>query len=392
MEPSISDRIRTAGAQLSTVSPAMLPGWLMTGGIGAWLLVGIALVFMGVGYLFVASASISIPLLLAAVIGMVAYPLCEKMIARGINKSGAAGIVLVLLFVIVGVAIWITVTGIVSQWPAIQAQLEAGLKELGAQLTAAGWDTAAIQARFQQARVAPTSGTATTSAATGMLSSVFGALASGLSGIFNLLFGLFIGTTLLYYVLSDFPTMSTWVAGHMGGLPVDIGEGIVEDAVSAMRGYFRATTITGLVVSATIFVAMLLMGIPLAFTVALVTFLTCYIPYFGAIISGAFAFLIALGTTGMTQAIILLVVVLLAQNVLQTVINAKVMGSSLNLHPLVVLVVTMLGGIFGGLLGAALGAPLTALLLSAGKRLQAAFGPGAGEGPAEEPASSAAPA
>ena len=66
---------------------------------------------------------------------------------------------------------------------------------------------------------------------------------------------------------------------------------------------------------------------------------------------------------------------LLTQNVLQTVINARVMGDSLNLHPLVVLVVTMLGGIFGGILGAALAAPVAALLLNAGKRLSDAFQP-----------------
>jgi predicted PurR-regulated permease PerM len=49
------------------------------------------------------------------------------------------------------------------------------------------------------------------------------------------------------------------------------------------------------------------------------------------------------------------------------------MGDSLNLHPLVVLVVTMLGGIFAGILGAALAAPLAALFINAGKRLSAAF-------------------
>jgi predicted PurR-regulated permease PerM len=138
-----------------------------------------------------------------------------------------------------------------------------------------------------------------------------------------------------------------------------------------MRGYFRATTITGVVVAAVIGLAMLLLGIPLAGAVAIVTFLTCYIPFFGAIISGAFAFLVALGTGGMTQAIIILIVVLVAQNLLQTIINARVMGDSLNLSPLVVLVVTMLGGTFGGLLGAALAAPVAALLISAGKRLSA---------------------
>lgn len=358
---------------MSKVDPGMLPGWLTTAGLGAWLVLGIAAAISLAGWLFAYSASISIPLLLAMVIGMIAYPLCEKMLAHGIPKAGAAAIVLLGLFAIVGVAIWITVGGIISQWPAIQAQIDQGIAELGAQLAAQGWDTAELQASLQSL-TAEASSTATPDAS-GMVASVFGAVSSGLAGIFSLAFGLFIGTTLLFYVLSDWPTLATWIAGHMGSLPVSVGEGIVEDAVRAMRGYFNATTITGLVVSSTIFVAMLLMGIPLAFTVALVTFLTCYIPYFGAIISGAFAFLIALGTTGMTEAIILLIIVLIAQNVLQTVINARVMGDSLNLHPLVVLVVTMLGGIFGGLLGAALAAPIAALLISAGKRLRTAFGP-----------------
>ena len=61
----------------------------------------------------------------------------------------------------------------------------------------------------------------------------------------------------------------------------------------------------------------------------------------------------------------------MTQNVLQSAINARLMGDSLNLSPIVVLVATMLGGIFGGLLGAALGAPVAALVNSAGQRLAA---------------------
>jgi len=190
----------------------------------------------------------------------------------------------------------------------------------------------------------------------------------------TLLFGLFISLTLLFYVLTDFPRIADWVAHHMGGLPPELGRGIVQDAVRAMRGYFRGTTISGFAVAIIIAIAMVVMKVPLAAAVGLVTFLTCYIPFFGAIVSGAFAFLVALGSTGLTSAVILLAVVLITQNVLQTVINARVMGDSLNLHPLVVLVVTMLGGIFGGLLDAALGAPLAALLVNAARRLRAAYG------------------
>lgn len=372
--PTLSDRLRTAGDQIAAMGPAMIPGWLLTAGITGWMIVGVAGALWVAAWVFGTSASVSIPLLLAMVIGMVAYPLCERLMARGLGKGAAAGIVLVLLAVIVAAAVWITVTGVLSQWPAIRAQVTAGLERLGAELSAAGWNTEALAERFRTLVSPSEAGTA----ASGIFNSVFEVLSAGVSGVFDLAFGLFIGTTLLYYVLADFPTMSSWIARHMGGLPPHVGEGIVDDAVHAMRGYFQATTITGLVVALTIGAAMLIMGIPLAATVALVTFLTCYVPYFGAIISGAFAFIVALGTAGMPSAIALLIVVLVAQNVLQTVINARVMGDSLNLHPLVVLVVTMLGGIFAGLLGAALAPPLAALLINAGKRLQAAFAPAGG--------------
>lgn len=383
----LSDRIRSAGEQLSSVGPGMIPGWLMTAGIGGWLIVGVAAVLALTGWFFGASASISIPLLLAMVIGMVAYPLVEKMTARGVPKALAAAVVLVLLGAIVAGVIWLTITGVIAQWPAIEEQLARGVAAMNGQLEAIGIDPDALRASIDAAQGATSAEqVATNPLLTGLLSSVGSALSAGLSGIFSLLFGVFISATLLYYVLTDFPTIAQWLSRHMGGIPIDVGSGIVDDAVGAMRGYFRGTTITGVVVAICIGGAMLIMGVPLAPTVALVTFLTCYIPFFGAIISGAFAFVVALGSNGLPTAVALLVVVLLTQNILQTVINARVMGESLNLHPLVVLVVTMLGGIFGGLLGAALGAPLAALFVSAGKRLTAAFGP---EGPrvgAEEPA------
>jgi len=367
----LGDRIRGAGQQFTESAPDMLPGWVLTLGLASWVIIGVAGVIYLFGWFMGVSATITIPLIVAMVIGMVAYPLCEKLMARGLNKSAAAGVVLLLLFVVVAFVIWITVKGIVEQWPAIEAQIQAGLDALAATLASYGVDATAVQDAMNTAKE---SGAAPSGDA---LSSLGSALTAGLSSTFGFLFAVFIGTTLLFYVLSDFPTISNYLGRHMGGLPVAVGEGIVEDAVGAMRGYFRGTTITGGVVALVIGVSMLLLGVPLAATVALVTFMTCYIPYFGAIISGAFAFLVALGTTGLTTAIILLVIVLVVQNVLQTVINARVMGDSLNLHPLVILVVTMLGGIFAGILGAALGAPLTALFLKAGKRLSAAFEPGA---------------
>jgi len=63
--------------------------------------------------------------------------------------------------------------------------------------------------------------------------------------------------------------------------------------------------------------------------------------------------------------------VLVAQNVLQAIINAKFMGDSLDLHPIVVLAITIIGSIFGGLLGTMLAAPILAMVLRARRRLMA---------------------
>jgi predicted PurR-regulated permease PerM len=204
----------------------------------------------------------------------------------------------------------------------------------------------------------------------GFVSQVFESLASGLSGIFGFFFGVFISVTLLYYILHDFDQVTAWLGSHIG-LPQDLGAGVIEDAIDSMRGYFRGTTLTGVSVAIVIAVGTWLLGVPLAIPIGLVTFITCYIPYFGAIFSGAFAFVIALGTGGLPKAVALLIIVLVAQNVLQTVVSARFMGESLSLHPIVVLVVTMLGGTFAGLLGAALAAPLTALGVRTAARLRA---------------------
>ena len=80
-----------------------------------------------------------------------------------------------------------------------------------------------------------------------------------------------------------------------------------------------------------------LLGIPLAFTIGVVTLVTSYVPYLGAIVSGAFATLIALGSNGIDTAIVILIVILVVQNIVQTIVLVGLAGNALSLHPIVVL-------------------------------------------------------
>lgn len=92
---------------------------------------------------------------------------------------------------------------------------------------------------------------------------------------------------------------------------------------------------------------------------------TSYVPYLGAIVSGIFAFLVALGAGGVGAAVVVLVIVLLMQNIIQTIIQNRLASNQLQLHPLVTFIATILGGMVFGVLGAMLATPLTAAVIRA---------------------------
>ncbi len=101
-----------------------------------------------------------------------------------------------------------------------------------------------------------------------------------------------------------------------------------------------------------------LLGVPLAGTIGVVTFVTAYVPFIGAFVAGAFAVIIALGAKGTTIALVMLLIVILANGLLQNIVQPFAMGAALDLHPLAVLVLTIGAGCLFGMIGLVLAAPL----------------------------------
>jgi predicted PurR-regulated permease PerM len=132
----------------------------------------------------------------------------------------------------------------------------------------------------------------------------------------------------------------------------------------------------------------LIIGVPMIGTIAAVTFLGAYIPYLGAWGAGAFAVLIALGDGGADAAAEMIVVELLANSILQQLVQPFAMGAALGIHPLAVLIVTIAGGALFGAVGLILAAPITSAVTRISADLARARAEEAGGGEA----SAAAPA
>ena len=102
---------------------------------------------------------------------------------------------------------------------------------------------------------------------------------------------------------------------------------------------------------------------PLAGTIAVITFIGGYVPYIGAWSAGAFSVLLALGGSGTEAAAAMVVIQLLANGPLQQIVQPVAYGAALGLHPLAVLVLTIAGGALFGTVGLILAAPIASAIV-----------------------------
>lgn len=329
-------------------------------GRASWLLLGIvavaAVVYAGLS----AVSGLVIPLIIATVIGMLAVPIVDALERRRIPRSLGTTLVLIGLLVVAIGSVAIAVNGVIDQSDEISEQLTAGLESIDGWLEDLDIDAGVAEERVEQAK----------QFGVDMIPGLASWFTTAFSGVVSFLVGAFLGLFLLYFILADWEQLRGWIGANLG-VPADLGRNILDDATSVIRQGFSALTVSSVVTAIIIGLTMVLLGLPLAFTVALVTFVTSYIPYLGAIFSGVFAFLVALGAGNLTQALVLLAVILIVQNLVQTVMTTKLTSERLSLHPIASLISTIVGAALGGLLGATLSAPILAMTIQITKRIRA---------------------
>jgi predicted PurR-regulated permease PerM len=342
--PSLRDSFRT-------------PSWLRDIGRSSWLLVGLLLVLVGLIWLLAETYTIVGPMVCALIVAVVAMPLVQWL-DRHMPRAAAAGIVLLAIAAIAVLIVVIVIAGITGQSAELSAQAAAGADRIQGWLKSVGVDSSsASQATATAKHAAPQ-----------IISTLTHGILNGIRGLASVLFGLSFAALGTFFLLKDGPQMRAWVDRHVG-LPVPIAHTISGSVIRSLRGYFRGVTLVAGFNGIVVGLAALLLDVPLAGTIAVVTFVTAYVPYIGAFVAGAFAVLLALGGQGTGVAVAMLIVVILANGLLQNLVQPFAMGSALHLNPLVVLVVTIGAGCLFGMLGLVLAAPLVSATVQIAKQL-----------------------
>jgi predicted PurR-regulated permease PerM len=353
------------------------PRWLRDLGLSSWLLVGVALLVAAAVTLLALTQTIVMPLIAAGVIAAVASPVVGWLARHRIPRGAGTGLLMLGIIAIGAAVVVVIVLGITSE----TARLSDLLKQ--AEQTVQGW--------LKDLGVSSKSASSTTSDADSGGSATVQALlhgvTTGIKALSSIAFFLALTALSLLFLLKDGPTIRAWGERHLG-LPVETARIVTGRMLQSLRGYFFGVTIVAVFNGVLVGIGALILGIPMAGTIAVVTFVGAYIPYLGAWSAGAFAVLLALGGAGQEAALGMIVIQLLANGVLQQLVQPIAYGAALGIHPLAVLVVTIAGGSLFGAAGLILAAPLTSAItrISAdlrGERERADALPG---GPVPEPA------
>jgi predicted PurR-regulated permease PerM len=336
-------------AELRELSAAFAaPRWLRDLGIASWLLAGVAVLLLGVTWLLATTAPIVDPVLAAFVVAAVASPVVAKLQARRVPRAAGALLVLLAVVVFAVLVILLVIGGITSQSDEIKSSATEAVNKAQSWLEDVGVSKSG----------ADSAGDSVKSATPDAISTLTKGVISGIEGIASLAFGLALAILSLFFLLKDGPVFRRWVDRHLG-VPVPAAQTITGDILSSIRRYFLGVSIVAGFNALVVAIGALALGVPLAGTIAVVTFVTAFIPYVGAVVAGAFAVVLALGAEGTTTALIMLVIVLLANGLLQNIVQPIAFGATLDLNPLVVLIVTIGAGCLFGMVGLVLAAPLT---------------------------------
>ncbi|HKH44435.1 MAG TPA: AI-2E family transporter [Thermoanaerobaculia bacterium] len=337
-------------AELSDLFAA--PGWLRNAGFTSWLLVGVVLLIVGVVWLLSLTHVIFVPLVAASVIAAVAGQLVSLLQRHGLPRGLGALLVLLLIVGAGALAAYLVVRGIGTETSAISHRLTEGADKIE------GWleDLGVSDGKAQSANDDISSG------ASDSFQALINGLAAGIDKLASLAFFLAMTVLSLIFLLKDGPTIRSWTERHMG-IPAEVAHTVSGRTLQSLRGYFLGVTIVATFSALLVGGGALALGIPLAGTIAVVTFLGGYVPYLGAWTAGAFSVLLALGGAGPEAAGGMVVIQLLSNGPLQQIVQPVAYGAALGLHPLAVLVLTIAGGALFGTVGLILAAPIASAIV-----------------------------
>ncbi len=332
-------------------------------GIRAVQIIVVVAVAAGIFFAIQSLTLVTIPLVIALILACAFAPVMRFMRRRGIPSVLATVITLLAIVLLLSAIGWLIVWAVRDQWDELYAQAQEGFDSLIAWVQTLPFAPTQDQLDDWMAGVTDF----VTSAQFGT-----GALA-GVGAVANFVTGLVLMVTILFFFLKDGPQMWEFLLRPFRGESYLRSRRIGDKTVTVLGSYVRGTATVAFVDAVGILIGLLILQVPLAIPLAVLVFLLAFIPIVGATVAGILAALVALVANGWVNALFVVGVVVLVNQLEGNFLQPVLMGRSMKLHAFVILVALTIGTVVGGIVGAVLAVPITAAVWGA---IQVWDGPG----------------
>lgn len=177
-----------------------------------------------------------------------------------------------------------------------------------------------------------------------------------LLAIFSIIFLVYDGDRVWAFLVRGFPAPARPAADAAG-----------RAAWRTISQYVRGTLIVATFHGVVVAVTLTILGVPLAFPLAVLVALGSFVPLVGAFVTGGLAVGVAGLSQGLVSAIVMLAVLLLDNQVEAHLLQPFVVGRYVRVHPLAVVLSLAAGAILFGIVGAIVAVPVVATINSAAR-------------------------
>lgn len=346
--------------------PALVPAWLDRVAQWSWrLLVAAGLCALLVG-LFVAVPLVLVPVVLALIFAATLRPMVLGLERRGWGRGAAAAVAVLGTTLAIALIMVLAALALADQGQGVEQATTSGAEGL----------SSASGGHLDLVVSAVSTGGET-------LVATLRTVASTASSI---VIATILSILLSFYFLRDGASLWAKLTGRLRPEAAGQIDAAGTRAIDVLGGYMVGTGAVSLVGAGSQLLIMLVLGLPLAFPIFVLSFFLCFIPYIGGFISTGLAFLVAVAF-GSTSDIVVMAIWTLVFNIVQgNVISPLVYGRTVHLHPAVVIVACPAGAAIAGMLGMFLVVPALGIVAATWRSVVEIIGmPRTGPAPAIEP-------
>ncbi|GEL78812.1 AI-2E family transporter [Tenuibacillus multivorans] len=337
---------------------------------GKWFRIGYAvIIIMVIIYLstkidfifhpiFVLIQTIFTPLIIAGILYYLTRPLVDLL-----DKKMPRSVATLLVF-LTGIGLLAALITIIA--PELQSQIEKLANDIPDYIDEVNEFLLAVQSSDWFATFSPEQDAITNwlgqleGQLTEILSNIASHITTYIGVVANILIVMIVVPFVLFYLLKDGERLPKRILGFLPKKYQDEVGGILDEMDDALSSYIQGQIIVSVCVGILIYIGYLIIDLRFALILAFVALITNFIPFLGPWIGTAPGVIVGLLESPF-QALLVVIVAVVAQQIESNLISPQVMGRKLKIHPITIIFLLLFAGKFGGIVAMIIAVPTYAV-------------------------------